>query len=203
MKMRLLIAAAVLVFMAQLALADHQYLTLDLNGDLLVSGPFNMVIPMPPSATPAKTRHTKSSFGMEQLRTSRGGYYDDDRILVIEVETTDAEPGTISYEGMPVVEMAGLELPSRSACLAVSQEQVDAGDEPVLVFMSTNGFDPTPAIYGRQLFMMNADGTGEGIALYAKRVGSCAVVDDAFIAEFDGQFERFVAAVRAANPPAE
>lgn len=203
MKIRLSILAAVVGLTAQLALADHQYLTLDIDGSLLVTGPFDLVIPMPPPATPAKTQHTHSSFGMENLRTSRGGYYDADRILIIEVETTDAAPGTISYEGMPVVEMAGLQLPSRSGCVEITQEQINAGDEPLLVFAQKNGFNPTPAVYARQLFLVNEDGTGEGITLFAKRVNSCDEADEAFIATFDAQFERFLKSVRAANQPAE
>lgn len=203
MTTRLSITAAVLALMANAAFADHQYLTLDIDGSLLVTGPFNLVIPMPPPATPARTEHTHDTFGMENLQTSRGGYYDEDRILIIEVETTDAAPGTISYEGMAMVEMAGLELPSRSGCVEISQEQIDAGDEPLLVFAQKNGWDPTPAVYARQIFLVNDEGTGEGVTLFAKRVNSCAEADEAFIAEFDSQFERFVTSVRAANRPAE
>lgn len=203
MNSRPLIAAAALGLTAQLAFADHQYLTLDIDGSLLVTGPFNLVIPMPPPATPAKTEHTHSTFGMENLQTSRGGYYDEDRILIIEVETTDAPAGTISYEGMPLVEMAGLELPSRSGCVQITQEEIDAGDEPLLVFAMKNGWDPTPAVWARQIFLVNEDGTGEGITLFAKRVSSCEEADEAFIAEFESQFERFVKSVRAANPPSE
>lgn len=203
MQPRLSITAAVLALMANAAFADHQYLTLDIDGSLLVTGPFNLVIPMPPPATPAKTEHTHSSFGMENLKTSRGGYYDEDRILIIEVETTDAAAGTISYEGMPVVAMANLELPSRSGCVEITEEQIAAGDEPLLVFAERNGWDPTPAVYARQIFLVNEDGTGEGVTLFAKRVNSCAEADEAFIAEFDSQFGRFLNSVRAANPPAE
>lgn len=203
MTTRLSITAAVLALMANAAFADHQYLTLDIDGSLLVTGPFNLVIPMPPPATPARTEHTHDTFGMENLQTSRGGYYDEDRILIIEVETTDAAPGTISYEGMAMVEMAGLELPSRSGCVDITQEQIDAGDEPLLVFAQKNGWDPTPAVYARQIFLVNDEGTGEGVTLFAKRVNSCAEADEAFIAEFDSQFERFVTSVRAANRPAE
>ena len=203
MKTRFAIIAAVLGLTAQVACADHQYLTLDIDGSLLVTGPFNLVIPMPPPATPARTEHTHDTFGMENLRTSRGGYYDEDRILIIEIETTDAAPGTISYEGMPIVEMAGLELPSRSGCVEITQEQINAGDEPLLVFAQENGFNPTPAVYARQLFLVNDEGTGEGVTLFAKRVNSCEEADEAFIAEFNSQFERFVTSVRAANRPAE
>lgn len=203
MKSRFAIAAAVLGLSVQIAVADHQYLTLDIDGSLLVSGPFDLVIPMPPQATPNKTEHTHSTFRRENLRTSRGGYHDEDRILIIEVETTDAAPGTINYEGMPTVEMAGLELPSRSGCVQISQEQIDAGDEPLLVFAHKNGFDPTPAVYARQIFLVNEQGTGEGITLFAKRVSSCDNVDEALITEFESQFERFVKSVRAANPREE
>lgn len=203
MKSRLAIATAVLGLTAQFALAEHQYLTLDIDGSLQVSGPFNLVIPMPPPATPAKTEHKHSSFGMEKLQTSRGGYYDEDRILIIEVETTDAPAGTISYEGMPMVEMAGLNFPSRTGCVQISQAEIEAGDEPLLVFAKKNGWDPTPAVWARQIFLVNEDGTGEGITLFAKRVSSCEEVDEAFIAEFESQFERFVKSVRAANPMTE
>jgi hypothetical protein len=193
-------ALSLALFTALPAAADHQYLALTEDGDLLASGPFDLRIPTPEGARIAKPRHTRTTFGMERIRTSRAAFVKDDRILIIEVETTDAPAGTISYEGMPLVKMAGLELPSRSDCLEISQAQLDVGDEPLFSLMKRAGFDPTPAMYARQLFLVNDDGTGEGIALYAKRVGSCAEVTAEFMEIFDAQFERFVQSVRDANP---
>jgi hypothetical protein len=197
----LLSAATLLLLTASpLYAADHQYLALTDDGQLLASGPFKLLIPTPPDARVAPPRHSQTRFRMEQIRTSRAGFYDNDRILIIEVETTDGPPGTLDYSGLPVVEIAGLELPSRSACVAVSQADLDEGGEPLLDLMQEVGFDPTPALYGRQLFLVNEARTAEGVALYAKRVGDCAQVTDAFIATFDAQFEKFVQSIRDANP---
>ena len=186
----------------QPAMAEHQYLLVD-GENLLVSGPFELTIPRPPGAKFANVQNSHTNFGMERLQTSRGGFFVDDRILIIEVETTDAPTGTINYEGMPVVELAGLQLPSRAACLPVTEEQIDADDEPLLEFMEQIGFDPRPGLYGRQLFLANKDGTGEGIALYAKRVDDCANISKAQLDVFEMQFEAFVKRVREANPQAD
>ena len=203
MTFRPMIAAALLgLFSAPLVMAEHQYLRID-GENLLMSGPFELVIPRPPGANFANIQNSHTRFGMEKLATSRGGFFVEDRIMIIEVETTDAPAGTISYEGMPTVEFAGLELPSRSACLPVSQELIDSDEEPLIEYLEQIGFDPRPALYGRQLLLANKDGTGEGNALYAKRVASCTDIPEERIAEFDAQFETFVERVREANPKAD
>ena len=192
MKNQLVSAAAALgFFAAQLAIADHAYLTLNNDGSLTASGPFNLEFPQPPNAETIVPRNSHTMFGPENLKTSRAGFFDDSRVMILEVETTDAQPGTIDYSGMPTVEMAGVRFPTRTGCLEISQEQLDAGDEPLLVLK--------PAVYGRQIFLVNEDGTAEGIALYAKRVEECSDVDNQFMTEFDSQFGRFVKSVRAAS----
>ena len=199
---RIILTSLVALFASQTALAEHQYLTID-GENLLVSGPFELTIPRPPGAKFANVQNSHTRFGMENLATSRGGFFVDDRILIIEVETTDAPAGTISYEGMPVVELAGLRLPSRSACLPLNKEQLEADDEPLIEFMNRIGFDPTPGMYGRQLLLTSKDGTGEVDALFAKRVKNCDEISEEEMAEFNAQFERFAQRVRDANPQAD
>ena len=70
----------------------------------------------------------------------------------------------------------------------------------MLEFIQNQNFDPTPAVFARQLFVTTDDGTGEGIILFARRIGSCENVTDAFSEEFDREFEKFVVSVRNANP---
>jgi hypothetical protein len=203
MKARLMFSAVLLGLCAQVATADHAYMSLDDDGDLVASGPFNLVIPRPPNAETITPRNSHTSFGLERLRTSRAGYFDDYRVMIIEVETTDGAPGTIDYSGMPMVEMAGLTLPSRRGCLYISDEELDADDEPLLELMQQINFDPKPAMYGRQVFLVAEDGKAEGIALYARRVDNCDTISDAEMQDFDAQFERFIKTIRAANAPAE
>lgn len=204
MQRRLLITVLMLGFTAPVAMADHEYLSLAANGDLVASGPFNLVIPKPPAkAETILPRNSHTSFGLERLRTSRAGFFDDYRVMIIEVETTDGAPGTIDYSGMPMVEMAGLTLPSRRGCLLISEDQLEADSEPLLELMRQINFDPKPAMYGRQVFLVAEDGRAEGIALYARRVDNCDTMTDADMAEFDAQFERFIQSIRAANPGPE
>ena len=196
------VLSLICLFVMPAALAEHEHLRID-GENLIVSGPFDLIIPRPPGANFSNIQNSHTNFGMEKLQTSRGGFYLDDRIMIIEVETTDAPAGTISYEGMPTVEFAGLMLPSRAACFPVSEEQVDADDEPLLEFMQQIGFDPRPGMYGRQLLLANKDGTGEGVALYAKRIESCENITNEQIAAFDAQFEQFVQRVKDVNPQAD
>jgi hypothetical protein len=192
--------AMLIVSVAHAADIDHAYLEFDKRDRLVVSGPFSVIIPKPEGSRPAGPVHSNPRFMREQLRLSKAGYFVDDRFVVVEVETTDAGPGTLSYASLPTIELAGQEFHTRSACVEIDQAELDAGDDPLLEFVQAQGFVLQPAIYARQLMITTDDGGGEGIILYARRVGDCGEVSADFAAEFDAQFERFIASIREANP---
>jgi hypothetical protein len=179
---------------------DHAYLTFDARDRLIVSGPFNVKIPKPKDARTAGPIHSNPRFMREQLRLSKAGYFVDDRFVVVELETTDAGAGTLSYDHLPTIELAGEQFHTRAACVEISQDELDAGDDPLLEFVEAQGFDLQPAVYARQLLITTDDGSGEGVILFARRVSDCGAVTPEFEEEFDGQFERFIASIRNANP---
>jgi hypothetical protein len=131
---------------------------------------------------------------------SKAGFFVEDRFIVVEVETTDAGAGTLSYDHLPTIELAGQDFHTRSACVVISQQELDAGDDPLLEFVQAQGFDLQPAIFARQLLITTDDGSGEGVILYARRVDDCGDVTAEFEQEFDGQFDRFIQSIRDANP---
>jgi len=197
-----LILAVVISICSSAAAAskDHEYLHFEGSDRLIVSGPFDVVIPKPDGWRTADPVHSSPRLMMEQLRLSKAGFLADEWLIVIEIETTDAAPGTLSNEKLPIIEIAGREFRARSRCVEISQQDLDAGDVPILEFIKNHDFDPTPAVYARQLFVTTDDGTGEGIILFARRTSTCEDVTDAFKEEFDREFERFVVSIRNANP---
>ena len=197
-----LIPTAVILFCSGAAAAskDHEYLHFEGSDRLIISGPFDVVIPKPDGWRTADPVHSSPRLMMEQLQLSKAGFFSDEWLIVIEIETTDAAPGTLSNENLPTIAIAGSEFRARSRCVEISQQDIDAGDVPMLEFIQNQNFDPTPAVFARQLFVTTDDGTGEGIILFARRIGSCENVTDAFSEEFDREFEKFVVSVRNANP---
>ena len=181
------------------AWSDHAFLNFDDNGSLVVSGPFSVTIPRPGDARTAGPVHTHLKFMGENLENSKAGYFVDDRFVVIEIETTDAPAGTLSYEGLQAIDLAGQEFRTRAACLEISQEAVDSADDPLLNFVADQGFNLVPAIFGQQLFVTAEDGTAEGVILYGKRVDDCDAISEERQQEFTGQFERFIQSIRDAN----
>jgi hypothetical protein len=195
-----LAAAMLFVSVAFADDADHAYLEFDSRDRLIVSGPFNVIIPKPDGARPAGPVHSNPRFMREQLRLSKAGYFVDDRFVVVEVETTDAGAGTLSYAHLPTIELAGQAFHTRTACVEISQAELDVGDDPLLEFVEAQGFDLRPAVYARQLLITTEDGSGEGVILYARRVNDCGDVTPKFEQEFDGQFDRFIKSIQDANP---
>ena len=70
----------------------------------------------------------------------------------------------------------GVLLPLRSpvrtgdACIDISQEELDADDDPLFEFIELQMVQIVPAVQAVQLFVTTDDGTGEGIILYMRNV---------------------------------
>ena len=122
------------------------------------------------------------------------------QFVVVKIEQTNAGAGTLTNKNLPVVELAGEEFRARSACIDISQEQLDADDDPLFEFTETQDVQIVPAVNAMHLSVVNDDGTAEGIILYMRNVpGGCAAMSDEFEAEFKGAFERFIESIRSAN----
>lgn len=194
-------AAAVFCGMAAMsAHADnHEFLAFDGDDNMIVSGPFDAVIPKPPGARTGGPLHSSSRLLNEQLKTSKAGYFADDRFVMVQIEKTDAPAGTLSNKNLPVILLAGEEFRARTACVEISQEELDMDDDPLFEFIERHNVQIVPAVHARQLIVTNDDGTAEGIILYMRNVADCDNMDEAFEKEFDQQFESFVTSIRDAN----
>ncbi len=201
MKKIITTAAAIVICIASpAASAGHAYVDFDDSGNMVLSGPFNLIIPMPDGARKGGPEHSSMSFLGEDLKISKAGYFADDQFVVVQVETTNAGQGTLTNENLPTIELAGREYRARTLCADISQEELDAGDEPIFEFIEDQNVQIVPAVKAIQLFANNDDGTAEGIVLYIRNVpGGCESMTPEFEAEFKARFERFIQSIGDAN----
>ena len=201
MKIMTVTAAIVLIsFVAPAAFADQGYIRFDDNGNMVISGPFDAIIPKPEGARIGGPENSTPSFLDEDLKVSRAGYFADDQFVMVQIETTNAAPGTLTNKNLPIIELAGEDFRARTACLDISQEELDMDDDPLFEFIEDENVQIVPAVQAVQLFVVTEDGTGEGIILFLRNVpGGCDSVSPEFKAEFDAAFERFIASIRDAN----
>ena len=170
-----------LVLATGAANAGHSYVDFDSEGNMVISGPFNAVIPIPDGARTGGPVHSTPSFLEEDLKVSLAGYFADDQLVTVQVETTSAGAGTLSSGNLPKVEIAGQEFAARHLCIDIDQETLDSDDDPMLELIEAQNVQIVPAVQAVQLFVTNDDGSAEGIILYMRNVpGGCASVTDEF-----------------------
>jgi hypothetical protein len=190
-------AATALGLLAFSASAQDEYIRVDNDGNMTVSGPFNAVIPRPARGRTAGPVHSTPSFMDENLKVSLAGYFAADQFVTVQVETTDAGAGTLSGSNFPVREIAGREFRVRNACIDISQEMLDSNSDPTFEFIERQGVQILPAMQAVQLVVINDEGTAMGTIMYMRNVpGGCTAMTDAFRTEFDAAFERFVESIR-------
>jgi hypothetical protein len=194
-------ATAVLAcLVASTAFAGHAYIDFDADGNMVLSGPFDAVIPKPAGAKIGGPENSTMNFMGEDLKISMAGYFADDQLVIVQVETTNAAAGTLSNENLPIIELAGREFRARNTCVDISQEELDADDDPLFEFVETQDVQIVPGVQAVQLFVTSDDGTGEGVILYVRNVpGGCSELTPEFEAEFHAAFERFIESIRSAN----
>ena len=192
--------AALICFIASAAFAGHAYIEFDAEENMVLSGPFDAIIPKPEGARIGGPEHSTPSFLAEDLKVSKAGYFGDDQFVMVQIETTNAAAGTLTSTNLPVYEMAGEEFRARTGCIDISQEELNADDDPLFEFIELQMVQIVPAVKVVQLFVTTDDGTGEGIILYMRNVpGGCDALTPEFEAEFNGAFERFIESIRNAN----
>jgi hypothetical protein len=196
----LTIATFILSFCASGVSAEHQYITFDENENMVVSGPFEAVIPKPANARIGGPENSSPSFMNEELKVSKAGYFGDDQMVIVNVETTNAAAGTLTNENLPVYKIAGEEFRARTACIDISQAELDMDDDPFFEFIEDQNVQLVPAVQAVQLSVVTDDGTGEGTILYLRNVpGGCDSVSAEFMAEFEGAFGRFIESIRGTD----
>lgn len=197
---KLISSAVLLMLVASTAHAGHAYINFDADGNMLISGPFEATIPRPEGARIGGPEHSTMSFMEEDLKVSMAGYFADDQFVIVQVETTNAAAGTLSNENLPVYELAGREFRARNVCIDISQEELDADEDPLFEFTERQNVQLVPAVKAVQLFVTTDDGTGEGVILYVRNVpNGCDSLTPEFEEEFHAAFERFIESIRSAN----
>lgn len=200
MKIITLAAVAFSFFLANTASAGQAYIHYDDDGNMVLSGPFNIVIPKPDGARQGPVEHSSPSFLDEKLQVSKAGYFADDQFVMVQVETTNAAAGTLTDKNLPVYELAGRDYRARTACLDISQEELDSDDDPLFEYIETQNVQIVPAVQAIQLFATTEDGTGQGTILYLRNYpDGCDAMTEEFEAEFNAAFERFIVSIENAN----
>ena len=180
--------------------AQESYIAFDDGGNMKLSGPFELTIPKPGQAEPGGPIDSSPSLLDEELRVSKAGYFSDDEFIVVQVETTNAGPGTMSDKALPSMNLAGEEFRARKACIDISQADLDAADDPIFEFIEEYDVQVLPAVMAMQLLAVDDSGSALGTVLFMRNVeGGCAAMTSSFEAEFTRDFERFIESVRAAN----
>lgn len=189
-----------LFFLAAVSHAQDSYIAFDDDGNMLLSGPFELMIPRPAQARLGGPKDSSPSLLNETLRVSVAGYFRADQFVVVQVETTDAGPGTMSNENLPVIELAGEKFRARKGCADISQEELNADDDPLFEFVERYNVQIVPAVMAMQLVAVDPSGSGLGTILFMRNVaGGCESTTPQFEEKFTGDFERFIESVRAAN----
>ena len=200
MKKIALAATVLTLFLANAASAGHAYINFDDDGNMVLSGPFSIVIPKPEGARSGPVENSTPSFLDEELKVSKAGYFADDQFVLVQVETTNAGEGALTNQNLPVHELAGREYRARTACLDISQEELDGDDDPLFEYLESQNVQIVPAVQAVQLFATTDDGTGQGTILYMRNYpAGCDAMTDDFKAEFKAAFERFIESIQEAN----
>ena len=118
----------------------------------------------------------------------------------MQVETTSAGAGTMSDEFLPLMKLAGRDFRARKACVDISQDQLNEGNDPLFEFIEGFNVQIVPAVMAMQLIAVDESGSALGTVLFIRNVsGGCEAMSPDFEKKFTGDFERFIESVRAAN----
>lgn len=194
-------ASAVLIcLVAPAAYADHAYISYDADENMVVSGPFNVVIPKPEGARVGAPKHSIEHIQDEELKVSKAGYFADDQFVVVQIETTNAPAGTLINKNLPVYEIGDRDFRAREMCIEMSQEELDADDDPLFEYVELQNVQIVPAVQTVQLVVTTEDGKGEGAILFMRNFpGGCDALTPEFEEKFDAAFGRFVESIQTAN----
>jgi len=194
------VAAFVLLFSLSAANAGHEYIDFDSKGNMVIAGPFNAIIPIPKEARIGKPEHTTETFLAEDLKVSKAGYFADDRFVIVQVETTNAAPGTVTNENLPIYKIGDRDFRARTQCIDISQEELDADDNLLMEYVEDYNVQIVPAVQAVQLFVATDDGTGLGTILFMRNVPEgCNAMTPEFETEFDEAFGRFIQSIQDRN----
>ena len=198
--MTMIISAVFICLVAPAAFADHAYINYDADENMVISGPFDAVIPKPPNARIGAPEHSTERFLAEHLKISKAGFFADDQFVMVQVETTNAATGTLTNKNLPVYKIGDRDFRARETCIEISQEELDADDDPLFEYVESYNVQIVPAVQAVQLIVTTDDGRGEGAILFMRNVpGGCDALTTEFKEKFDAAFGRFVESIQTAN----
>jgi hypothetical protein len=190
----------VLSLVAAASQAQESYIAFDDAGNMKLSGPFSLTIPRPGEAKPGGPEDTSPNLFNEKLSVSKAGYFGADQFVMVQVETTNAGAGTMSNEFLPVMQLDGRDFRGRKACIDISQEELNADDDPLFEFVERYNVQIVPAVLAMQLMAVGESGSALGTILFMRNVaGGCDSLTPEFEQKFTADFERFIESVREAN----
>ena len=144
--------------------------------------------------------HSTERIESEILKISKAGYFADDQFVMVQVETTNAGEGTLTNQNLPVYKIGEREFRARETCIEISQEELDADDDPLFEYVESHNVQIVPGVQAVQLVVTTDDGKGEGAILYMRNVpGGCDALTPEFKEKFDAAFACFVESIQTAN----
>lgn len=188
------------LFSVAAAYAGHEYIDFDSKGNMVIAGPFNAIIPIPKGARVGEAKHTTESFLAEDLKVSKAGYFADDQFVVVQVETSNAAPGTMTDENLPAYKIGDRDFRARTQCIDISQEELDSDDNALMEYVENYNVQIVPAVQAVQLFVTTDDGTAVGTILYMRNVPEgCNSMTPEFESEFNDAFGGFIQSIQDRN----
>lgn len=135
--------------------------------------------------------HTPAFSGHPYV-VSLAAYTDSKAFLMMHAERVLDKSGASDYSDLDLYRLGNQDFRTRTQCVALTPE--DVAEEHDLSFLASNGFQPTPAIYLRQLFVTTDDHNAEVVVTYGERLDSCedSLVSTAFRDAFDTRLRSIV-----------
>ncbi|MGA8279066.1 MAG: hypothetical protein WB784_12890 [Rhodanobacteraceae bacterium] len=145
----------------------------------------------------AKPINYQPAFSGHPFAVSLAAFIGRRAFIMFHAERVLDKSGASNYSNLDSYKLDGQQFRTRVQCAELTHS--DVSDEHDLSFLAQNGFDPTPAIYLRQLFQTTGDHNAEVVISYGERVGSCPdpASDPVFRSQFD---KRLIAVVHLSSP---
>lgn len=169
-----------------MASAPHPKL-LEFEHDKLVTrNEVPLTIDRPKGFKPIGPVDHDSTFSNHPFAVTLAAYVGAGAFLMVHAERVLDHSGASDYSNLKIYELDGLTFHTKGQCASLSES--DVKEEHDIAFLATNGFNPMPAVYLRQLFLTSDDHNAEVVVTYGERLSACPTVSDA--AEFEAGFDK-------------
>ena len=173
--------------------ADDSFSYLTLDGDTLTSTHgIRLSLSAPDGFFPVDPVNVQVGFVGDQINMSAGAFTSVKAAMLIVAEKTIDPASPLDYSRLAEITVSGIDFRMRERCIEIDPDLIVDVDE--LSYLASGGFWATPAVYGRQLFMVSESGDDEYALTYVKRVDNCSaeLITDEYKADFAAEFEKNV-----------